>query len=103
MGTADRIRAETATWPGVHEEPGRFGSVRLLVGRRELGHLHGDALLDLPLPRRLKDELLREGRVGQHRFEPESGWATLDLRGPDDETNALSLLWMQYERATSSP
>ena len=42
---ADQERGES--WDGVETGPGRFGSVRFTVGRRELGHLHGDRIADL--------------------------------------------------------
>lgn len=94
-----RIHQEVTAWPGVSTEPGRFGSVRYLVGRRELGHVHGAHHLDLPFPRRLRDALLAEGRVEEHRFVPESGWATRVLRDERDIDDAILLLREQYERA----
>lgn len=45
---ATRIEREVASWPGVSVEPHRFGGVEFRVGRRELGHLHGSRLADLP-------------------------------------------------------
>ena len=44
------IEQEVASWPGVTAAPHRFGGVEFRVGRRELGHLHGNRLADLPLP-----------------------------------------------------
>ncbi len=38
------------SWPGVTAAPHRFGGVAFHLGRRELGHLHGDYLADLALP-----------------------------------------------------
>jgi hypothetical protein len=86
-------------WPGVTTKPGRFGSTRYLVGRRELGHVHDDGHLDLPLPRALRDELVRAGRAEPHRFVPDSGWATRQLRSDADVDDAIALLRDQYERA----
>jgi hypothetical protein len=36
------ITAEVTTWPGVTAGPGRRGEYAFKVGRREIGHLHGD-------------------------------------------------------------
>ena len=49
MSARERIAAEVESWPGVETGPGRFGSLRFVIGRRELGHLHGDRIADLPL------------------------------------------------------
>ncbi|HWD09450.1 MAG TPA: luciferase family protein, partial [Actinomycetota bacterium] len=48
MGAGERIRAEVGSWPGVSVEPHRFGGWEYKVGRREMGHVHGDRLADLP-------------------------------------------------------
>lgn len=96
----DQIVAEVASWDGVATGPGRFGSTRFLVGRRELGHLHGDTVLDLPLPKPVKQQLLAEGVVEPHRFTPPgSGWASFSIAGTDDVQTAIGLLHDQHERA----
>jgi hypothetical protein len=50
----EAIRREVAAWPGVTVAPHRFGGVELRYGRKELGHLHGDHLADLPFPAPLR-------------------------------------------------
>lgn len=96
----DRIVAETSSWKGVTTGPGRFGSTRFVVGRRELGHLHGEGLLDLPLPPARKLELLEQGRVEQHRYTPaKSGWVSLRISDQADFETAIELLREQHERA----
>ena len=96
----DRIVAEVSSWDQVTTGPGRFGSTRFLVGRRELGHLHGDTVLDLPLPKPVKQELLDGGVVERHRFTPpESGWASFRISGQGDVATAIGLLRAQHERA----
>jgi Family of unknown function (DUF5519) len=96
----DRIVAEVGSWDRVTTGPGRFGSIRFVVGRRELGHLHGATLLDLPLPPERKRELLEEGRVAQHRYTPpKSGWVSLRINGEADRATAIELLREQYDRA----
>ena len=55
----DEIRREVLSWPGVTEEPHRFGGVEFRFGKRELGHLHGNYLADLPFPVRVCEELVR--------------------------------------------
>ena len=47
------IREAVGSWPGVEAAPHRFGGIEYRYGRKEMGHVHGDRLADLPLPRRL--------------------------------------------------
>ncbi len=99
-GAHDRIVGEVSTWDRVTTGPGRFGSTRFLVGRRELGHVHGDTLLDVPLPRRLHAELLASGRVETHHWVPDSGWSSRRLTTEADVVDAIAILRLQWERAT---
>lgn len=100
--TPSDLHDTVSGWPGVSTEPGRFGSLRYMVGRRELGHVHGTSHLDLPLPRSLRDELVAADRVAPHRFVPDSGWATRPLRNAADIEEAIGLLRAQYERARAT-
>ncbi len=99
---ADVITAEVTSWPGVQAGPGRFGAIQFRLGRRELGHLHGDRLADLPFPRRLRDELVAAGTVVPHRPLPDSGWASKPIRSDEDVRAVIDLLRMQYDRAVAA-
>jgi hypothetical protein len=98
---SERIIDAVSSWPGVATESGRFGSVRFLVGRRELGHIHGDSLADIPFPRSIRDKLVAEGKVVPHRPLPDSGWASRHIETPEDVDAVIGLLRFQYERATA--
>jgi RNA polymerase sigma-70 factor (ECF subfamily) len=93
---AERIISEALSWPGVHREKGQFGSVVLQVGRRELGHLHGDVVADVPLPPELRDQLLQGGPTLERRHDP--GWVTVSLDTEEGAQHALALLRGNYER-----
>jgi hypothetical protein len=95
------IAAEVAGWPGVTTAPHRFGGVEFRVGRRELGHLHGDRIADLPFPRRIRDELIAEGRARPHHVLPDSGWVTATIP-PDDVEPVIALFRLAFERATAA-
>jgi len=91
---AERIIGDALSWPGVHREQGELGSVVLRVGRRELGHLHGDAVADVPLAPELQDRLVKDGPA----LERESGWVTVPLETEQGVRQALALLRANYER-----
>jgi hypothetical protein len=102
MSVAETIQDELLSWDGVTAEPHRFGGVEFLLGRRELGHLHGDRLADLPFPRRVRDELVGSGRAVPHHVLPDSGWVSVRIAGPEDVANVVDLFRLSYERAVEA-
>ena len=92
------IEQAVASWPGVTVAPHRFGGVEFRVGRRELGHLHGNRLADLPFPVRVREQLVAAGRAGPHHVLPESGWVSVRLRRSEDVASVIELFRLNYER-----
>lgn len=104
MTASARIATEIESLPGVETGPGRFGSLRFTLGRRELGHLHGDRIADLPLRHEDADAIIATGHAVPHRYTPEgSGWVTIELAGDDDVERVIELMRATYERAVRSP
>jgi len=102
ISTAARIAEAVESWPGVEAAPHRFGGTEFRLGRRELGHLHGDRIADLPFPRRVRDELIAEGRARPHHVLPNSGWITISIRSDEEAERAIGLFRMAYDRAQSA-
>ncbi len=94
-----RITDEIASWPGVVVGPHRFGGTEFRLGRRELGHLHGSRLADLPFPVKIREELVAAGRASPHHILPESGWVSFWIRGVEDVPAVLELFRLSYDRA----
>jgi hypothetical protein len=101
-GAADRITTAVGSWPDVEPGPHRFDGVEFRLGRRELGHLHGDPIADLPFPRRVRDELVAAGRARPHHVLPDSGWVTVPIGEPGDVERVIELFRLSYERARSA-
>ncbi|MDQ3849049.1 MAG: DUF5519 family protein [Actinomycetota bacterium] len=97
----EAVRRELLAHPGVVEAPHRFGGVAFRLGRRELGHLHGDRLADLPLPRRVRDEVIAQGRAMPHHMLPDSGWVSRRVHGPEDVAAVVELFRLSYECAAA--
>ncbi len=98
----EQIRRELLSWPGVTDAPHRFGGVAFHLGRRELGHLHGDRLADFPFPVRLRDELVRAGRAQPHHVMPDSACVSYRIDDAQDLPGALALFRLAYERAVAA-
>jgi hypothetical protein len=95
------IKEEILKWPGITTEPNRFGGIEFLVNRKEMGHLHGEKLADLPFPVEIRKELVASGRALPHHIYPESGWVSYWIRNREDIPVVLELFEMQYERLRS--
>jgi len=78
--------------------PHRFGGVEFRVGRRELGHLHGSRLADLPFPVRVRERLVAEGKAEPHHVLPQSGWVSVRIRTDADVERVVELFRLNYNR-----
>ena len=95
-----RIEREVTSWEGVTAAPHRFGGVEFLLGRRKLGHLHGDRVADLPFTRRIRDMLIETGRAEANPYAPDTGWVTRPIESEDDVAEVVELFRLSYERAS---
>lgn len=92
------IVREVAAWPGVTAGPHRFGGTEFRYGRRELGHLHGSRLADLPFPLLVRNDLVAAGRVEPHHIHAESGWVSYYIRDESDIARVVALFRLNYDR-----
>ncbi|HVB09679.1 MAG TPA: luciferase family protein [Bacillota bacterium] len=95
---AAEIERQVLSWPGVTAEPHRFGGMEFRFHGREIGHLHGDRLADLPFPVRVREELVAARRAAPHHIFPESGWVSRSISGEGDVNEVVALFRMQYDR-----
>jgi len=102
LRAGELIRQAVTSWPGVDALPHRFGGIEYRYGRKEMGHVHGDRLADLPLPRKLRDEVIAAGRAQPHHVLPDTGWVSCRMDGPDDAAGVIDLFRLQYDRYTKA-
>ncbi|MBS1910546.1 MAG: DUF5519 family protein [Bacteroidetes bacterium] len=67
------------------------------MGRRQIGHIHGNRLVDIPFPMSVRNELVEAGTASPHHVLPESGWISFYLRAPEDIGTAIALLRRSYD------
>lgn len=96
---AQKIQREVTSWPHVAAHPHRFGGTEYRIGRREIGHIHGDYLVDIPFPTRVRDEVIASGQAQPHHILPDSGWVSVYLREATDVDRAVALLRLSYQLA----
>ena len=99
IGAQKAITAAVTSWDGVTAQPHRFGGLEYVIGRREIGHIHGNSLVDIPFPRKVRDEIVRAGRAQPHHVLPESGWVSFYITQEADVEQAIALLRESYEIA----
>jgi predicted DNA-binding protein (MmcQ/YjbR family) len=87
------------SWEGVTTASHRFGGVEYRLGTREIGHIHGDHLVDIPFPKKVRDEIVNAGLAEPHHILPETGWVSFYLQEQGDVQKAIELLRRSYEIA----
>jgi hypothetical protein len=93
------IHTAALAWPGVTAHPHRFGGTEYRLGKREIGHVHGSSLVDIPFPTKVRNDLVAAGRAQPHHILPDSGWVSLYIRDTADVQAAIALLQLSYELA----
>jgi hypothetical protein len=97
VSNAQKTITQTLTsWEGVSTAPHRFGGVEYRFGTRELGHIHGDQLVDIPFPKKVRDEIVSTGLAEPHHILPKTGWVSFRLREEGDVQKAIALLHRSY-------
>ena len=100
VSNAQKIITQTVlSWEGVSSASHRFGGVEYQFGTRELGHIHGDHLVDIPFPKKVRDEIVNAQLAEPHHILPETGWVSFYLRQEEDIKKAIELLQRSYEIA----
>jgi hypothetical protein len=100
MGSiSEKIKNEILEWPSVTAEPHKFGGIEFRLNKREMGHIHGDRLADLPFPMKTRNELVNSGRVSPHHVFPQSGWVSYWItKGENDIPSVVELFRMRYDQ-----
>ena len=103
MQTAsERITEEVTSWPGVEAGPGDRGEFAFTLGRRAIGHLHGDRVFHSGFPKAVWEELHEAGRIDYHPVFPgKPGYGSRTIETEDDVRDVIRLLRLNYDRAVA--
>jgi hypothetical protein len=99
MTASHDITEEVTSWPGVEAGPGRRGEFAFRVGKREIGHLHGDRAAHFSFPKDVWAELHEAGRVVDHPVFPgKVGPAARRIADDADVRDVIALMRLNYDR-----
>ena len=102
MTASEQITNEVLSWPGVEAGHGPRGEYAFTVGRRQLGHLHGDHAAHFSFPKQVWAELFAEGRIVHHPVFPgKEGPAARRISDQDDVRDVIALLRVNYDRVVA--
>ncbi len=99
---SEQITEEVLSWPGVEARPGSRGEFAFTVGRRQIGHLHGDRSAHFSFPKQVWAELFEQGRVVHHPVFPgKPGPAARRIEDEADISEVIRLLRLNYDRVVA--
>ena len=99
---SQQITDEVTSWPGVTAGAGRRGEFSFTVGRREIGHLHGDRSAHFFFPKPVWAQLNHEGRIVEHPVFPgKVGPAARRIESDADVDDVIALMRLNYDRITA--
>jgi glyoxylase-like metal-dependent hydrolase (beta-lactamase superfamily II) len=99
---SERITEEVTSWPGVEAGPDSRGQFAFRVGRREIGHLHGDHAAHFSFPKDVGLALREQGRVVDHPVFPgRPGPAARAIEDEADVRDVIDLLRLNYDRTVA--
>src|SRR5438552_17521197 len=99
---SEQIIEEVTSWPGVEAGPGRRGEFAFKVGRREIGHLHGDRAAHFTFPKSVWAELFAAGRIVHHPVFPgREGPGARLIETEADVRDVIAMMRLDYERVVT--
>jgi len=96
MNCLKKVEDVVSAWPNVSAHPHRFGSREFRFGSAEVGHVHTGGVVDIPFSRSVRDALLADSLAEEHRWVPNSGWITFQIRTEEDLSHAVWLMRLSY-------
>jgi hypothetical protein len=92
LSAMEAIEATALQLPSVTSRVHRFGGVEFSKSGRELGHLHGNGLLDVRVGCENARALLHARRAEPHHVLGHSAWVSFWVKSLNDVSNAMDLL-----------
>ncbi len=99
---SQQITDEVTSWRGVQAGAGTRGEFAFTVGRRQIGHLHGDHAAQFSFPKQVWAELFEHGRISHHPVFPgRPGPAARRIKDQSDVQDVIELMRLNYDRVVA--
>ncbi|HEX4008997.1 MAG TPA: luciferase family protein [Solirubrobacteraceae bacterium] len=99
-----QITDALTSWPGIEAGYGQRGEFAFRLGRREIGHLHGDHAAHFQFPKDVWHELHDAGRIVEHPVFPgRIGPAARRIDSDEDVRDVIALMALNYDRLSHRP
>jgi hypothetical protein len=86
----EQVIETVASWPEITTGIGRFNATTFQIGTGEIGHIHQSGTVDISYPPPLRDQLIADGRTGEHHVAPNSPTGTtFYIESTEDIDNAV--------------
>jgi hypothetical protein len=100
QSAGERITEAVTSWDGIEAGPGKRGEFGFRLGRREIGHLHGDHAAHFFFGQERWEELAAQGRITEHPVFPgRHGPAARRIESGADVDDVIALMRINYEDA----
>lgn len=108
---AERTSQAVQSWQGVFSlahwdlyRPTVVDGADFYVGEEELGHIHLDGEVHIPMGTSLRDLLLENKLARKFRFgDSNEGWVDFSIRNEQDAEHAIWLFQLNYDRLMEVP
>src|SRR6266496_2426559 len=92
LSAMEALEAAALQLPGMELRVHRFGGVEFTIAGRELGHLHGNGLLDVRVDCDSARALVNAGRAEPHHVLGQSAWISFWVQSMEDVQSGVDLL-----------
>ena len=88
------------TIEGLTSKYHRYGGLEFQVNGKEIGHLHGDGLVDLRFNLAIKQQIVQEGLAEPHHVFPDTGWISYTITSdkPIEDLQELTLRAVEFAK-----
>ena len=102
MTNSEQITKAVTSWPGVEAGLGTRSEFGFRVGRREIGHLHGDHVAHFGFPKDVWQDLFDQGRIDYHPVFPgKPGYGARRIESDEDLRDVIELMRLNYDRVVA--
>lgn len=93
----DEIEQEVLKWENTCVSLHKFGGTQFNHKQTEFAHIHSNGILDILFSRKIKAELMLDGKIKEHHVFKKSGWISFSVQHIEDVSYALYLLKLSYD------